>query len=416
MKLGRSFVIYLASSVVAGALPLALMPFLTHSLAPAQYGTMVTVLTIAALIGPVASWSTTSFVSVQYFKTDKTEFPALLSSVLLIPLVSTVLLATLFAALAAPLQTWFGVPAGWNIAIPLMAAALLMPQFAQTVLAMRGRAIGYAAFEIGTAALNFAGTILLVFWWQMGWQGRLVALAATSVLMTVLASVWLLRQGLLVARFAPAEVRGALRFGTGGVAHELASQASRLSDRLLIVALIGQAAVGSYAVAVQWSSIMLTVLAAFNRSWTAFLFSTLSRDEPGSAERVVRHSYIVWGAFLLFFVAFNVATPIGYRLLIDPSYHGSEGVVFWLTLGYFFNSIYITFVDYIFYLKRTHLLACITVFNLALNVILSYVLIGRFGAVGAAMAFTLTSFVVMIVTTITSHRLHPMPWFGWRFR
>lgn len=416
MKLGKNFAIYLASSVVSGALPLALMPFLTHRLTPEQYGTMVTVLTIAALIGPVVSWSTTSFVAVQYFKTDEAEFPALFSSVLLIPLASTVLLVLVFANGADILHAWFGVPAGWNLAIPLMAAALLMPQLAQTLLAMRGRAVGYAAFELCTAALNFAGTVLLVFWWNMGWQGRLIAMAATSLLLTGVAVIWLRRQGLLVARLALTEVRGALRFGIGGVAHELASQASRLSDRLLIVALIGQAAVGSYAVAVQWSSIMLTVLAAFNRAWTAFLFSSLASNEPGSTNRVVRYSYIVWGAFLLFFIAFNVATPIGYRLMIDPSYHRSIGVVFWLTLGYFFNSVYITFVDYIFYLKKTHILACITVFNLALNVTLSYVLIGHFGAIGAAMAFTLTALIVMVVTAITSHHLYRMPWFGRRSR
>lgn len=410
MKLGKNFVIYLASSVVAGALPLALMPFLTHSLAPGEYGLMVTITTIVALISPVVTWATTAYVGVQYFKIEPAGFPSFLTSVLLIPAINTAILFAIFLLGRHLFADWFGVPPSWSPVIPLMAAALLLPQIAQTILAMRDRALAFAAIEISGAMVNFFGTIAFVLWLGYGWEGRVLAAALASTALSIVTVFWFCRRGLLARRFSRAEFHGALRFGGGGVAHDLANQALRLGDRLLIITILGQVAVGIYAVAVQWSSIILTVLTAFNRAWVPFLFSALSTAAPGWANRLVRQTYLVWGAMLLLFIAFNIATPIGYNLLIDDRYHGSMPATFWLTLGYLFNGIYLTVVDYIFYLKKTHVLALITTFNLALNLTLSYFLIGIFGSVGAAIAFATTAFVVMCLTFMVSYRLHPMPW------
>jgi O-antigen/teichoic acid export membrane protein len=410
VKLGRNFVIYLASSVVSGALPLALMPFLTHSLTPVEYGIMVTVTTIVALIAPVVNWSITAYVGVEYFKTEADEFPALLSSVLLIPAINTVLLLIIAALTEHWLWSWLGVPPGWNLVIPLMAAALLLPQIVQTILGMRDRAISYAAYEVGQALIGFLATIVLVLGLGLAWKGRVIAAALASLALSGVATIWLYRQGFLVRRFAPAEFIAALRFGTGGVAHGLAGQALRLGDRLLIVALLGQAAVGTYAVAVQWSSIMLTALTAFNRAWVPFLFSNLSAAAPDWQNRLVRQTYLVWAVLLLFFIAFNVGTPIGYYLMVDGRYHNSMTAVFWLTLGYFFTGIYLTVVDFLFYLKKTHILATITVFNLILNTGLAFVLIRIYGSVGAAVAFAITSAIVTGLTFAVVYRLHPMPW------
>lgn len=410
MKLGRNFVIYLGSSIAAGALPLALMPFLTHNLAPSEYGVMVTITTVVALIGPVLNWATTSYVGVQYFKVSPDAFPEMFSSVLLLPAINFTLL-TAFSLLANVLLShWLDIPSRWVIAIPLMALLLFLPQMAQTILAMRDRALGFAAIELSGAFINFVGTIVLVLMLGMSWEGRIIAAAVSSSVLSVVAVTWFRRRGFIVWRFKAEELRGAFHFGGGGVAHDLASNALRLGDRLLIVTLIGQAAVGTYAVAVQWTTIMLTVLTAFNRAWVPFLFSRLSSEAPGSQEKVVRSTYLVWAGLFGFFILFNFVTPIGYHLLVDSRYHSSINAVFWLSLGFLFNGIYMTVVDYLFYLKKTHILAIITVFNLVMNMAIAYVLIGIRGPNGAAMAFAITAFIVMCLTFAISYRLHPMPW------
>lgn len=372
---------------------------------------MVTITTIVALIGPIVNWSTTGYVGVQYYKVEAADFPRFLSSILLIPLVNMAVLFAIFLLMRNLFADWLGIPSIWNLAIPFMGAAALLPQIAQTILAMRDRATSYALVEILGALINFLGTLILVLGLGFAWEGRVLAAALASTMLTVATLLWFQREGFLTRRFSPDDLVGSLRFGAGGVAHELASQALRLGDRLIIVTMLGQAAVGTYAVAVQWSSIMLTVLAAFNRAWVPFLFSALSKVEPGWANRIVRQTYLVWGAMLIFFMAFNVMTPLGYYLLVDNRYHSSMPASLWLTLGYLFNGIYMTVVDYIFFLKKTHILAMITTFNLALNIGLAYIFVGFWGSMGAAIAFACTAAIVMCLTFAISHRLHPMPWF-----
>jgi O-antigen/teichoic acid export membrane protein len=416
MNLGKNFIIHLSSIIISGVLPLILMPFLTHRLAPVDYGIMTTINTVVALTVPLLNWSTTSYIGVQYFKIRSEQFSSLLSSVLLIPIIHTVILLLVFTLARNLLSGWLGIPSGWNILIPPMALFMLIPLIVQVVLRMQDRVIFYAVIEISGALISFLGTIALVLCLGWGWEGRIIAGILASVILSLASIFWLFRKKLLILRFMSHEFKASLRFGAGGVAHELASQALRMSDRLLIVTLIGQVAVGTYAVAVQWSSIMLAALSALNRAWVPFLFSALSNVTPGSAERLVRQTYLVWAALLLLFIAFSIATPAGYHLLVDKRYHGSMAAAFWLTLGYFFNGIYVTIVDYIFYLKKTHILAMITVFNLLLNTGLAYFLIGIYGAQGAAIAFAITSAIVMCLTFVVSYKLHPMPWLRGIFR
>lgn len=410
MKLGRNFIVYLVSSGVAGVMPLALMPFLTHRLAPVDYGVMVTITTLVALVGPLVNWATTAFVGVRYFNVPASEFPSTLSSVLLVPVVNAAILLVLFIIARGALSTWLEIPAGWVAVVPVMALLLFLPSMGQTILSMRDRAIGFAAIEISGALVNFVGTIVLVLWLGWGWEGRIVAAVIASGALSLITLGWFLRVGFLTSRFARGEVKDAVRFGAGGVMHELASYALRLSDRLLIATLVGQAAVGVYAVAVQWTTIMMTVLIAFNRAWVPFLFKSLADDTPASRVRIVRYTYLVWVGLLAFWAVFALATPLGYDLLIDQRYHGSQSAAFWLSVGWLCHGLYLTFVDYLFYLKKTHILAGITVFSLALNVGTSYWLIGVIGANGAAVAFAITSFIVMGIVFAISQRLYPMPW------
>jgi O-antigen/teichoic acid export membrane protein len=113
------------------------------------------------------------------------------------------------------------------------------------------------------------------------------------------------------------------------------------------------------------------------------------------------------------FVVFNAVVPFIYVHFIDAKFSSSEPYVRWLSVGYFFMAVYMTYVDYIFYVKKTHLLSAITTFNLAANIGLNILLVHRYGAAGAPYAFATTMFLVMVLAFIVSRRVFPMPWFYW---
>jgi O-antigen/teichoic acid export membrane protein len=416
MSLGRSLSIYTLSSVVASGMPLLLLPVLTKHMSPADYGVVATLTTLIAFFTPPLMWGIHALCAVEFHRTATDRFPALFSTLLRIPAVTGLLLVASAWLLREPAAHWLQVPPAWLAAAPLFAALTLLPQLMSGLLRMRNQAWTFGAMELSNAVLTVAVTFWLVVGLGLTWSGRMYAAATAGITMSLVTVAWLRRNGYLVPGMDRPALRSALRFGAGVVPHDLFNQVIRLADRLFIVTLVGQASAGQYAVAAQVTSVMLVLLTAFNRAWSPYLFARLPNATDQTRMEIVRKSYQIVGGFAVFFLVFNALVPALYWLLIDPKFHDSQEYVFWLSLGYLFLSLYLTCVDYIFYEKKTHLLSLITFVNMSLNLSLNYVLIGRYGAKGAAMAFACTMFVVMALAFLVSRKLHPMPWFFWMKR
>jgi Na+-driven multidrug efflux pump len=68
-------------------------------------------------------------------------------------------------------------------------------------------------------------------------------------------------------------------------------------------------------------------------------------------------------------------------------------------------------VNYIFFIKKTHLISIITFSTAALNLVLNYFFITLYGSVGAAKATALCMFIEFVAVWMLANKLYPMPWF-----
>lgn len=413
MSLHRSFIIYTLSSMLASALPLALLPALTHHLSAVEYGMVATMTTLMAFCTPPLTWGAPSLVAIEHGKLGGEAFRAFLSSTLVIPLIALAVLS-LAAWIVAPwIAPRFEVPVEWFRAVPLIASLGVLPLVMTTLLRMRNEPVRFGLVEIGTAVLNVSLSLLFVVVLKWQWEGRMYGHIVTSGLIALVALIWLARQGLLTRAFERKALVDNFKFGLGLLPHDIGNQVIRLSDRLFLVAMVGLSGAGLYAVAAQVSSVALVMLSAFNRAWAPYLFPRLHNPTEETRRAIVRNSYGVMAGFAVFFVLFNLAMPCLYHWFIDPKFHASIEYVRWMSLGYFFTAIYLTYVDFIFYVKKTYLLSVITIINMTLNMALNYLMVRHFGTVGASMAFATTMFVVMCLAFGLSNRVFPMPWFPW---
>lgn len=410
MNIGRNVLIYTVSSLVAGAVPLLLLPIMTRYLTEQDFGAFAVVTTLIAIVTPALSWGTSALTSVEFYKMPAPRFAAAFSSFLLLPLASFAICLLLTALFGTWLGHWLELRLGWIAAAVLMALLALPQIYMCTLLRMRNEPYKYAAMEFGAALLTVGLTLSLIVGAHMDWTGRIYATGISSAVMCVISLWWLRRRGYLVARVDKESVRDATRFGAGVVLHDIGGQLIRYGDRLLLGVLLGLASTGQYAVAASIASMMLVMVAAFNRAWSPFIFARLSTGTDYDRREVVRMSYLAIGAFFVLFVCFNVATPLLYRWFVNAKFHDSMPYVLWLTLGYFFSAVYMTYIDYIFFLKKTYYLSFITSFNLACNLTLNYFLVKSYGAIGAAYAFCATMLLVTCLAFLIANRLQPMPW------
>ncbi len=186
-------------------------------------------------------------------------------------------------------------------------------------------------------------------------------------------------------------------------------------DRFLINTKLGLAEVGIYMVAVQLASAMGLVFDAINNAYVPWLFERLKRDHADEKHQVVRLTYWYFLiALSMAGVAFLVG-PVAIRMIAGDRYAAAGGVIGWLALGQAFVGMYLMVTNYIFFSMKTGRLALITFSSGLLNVALLFLLIGRWGIVGAAMASALALGVRFLWTWYEAQQRHPMPWFNFKF-
>ena len=112
--------------------------------------------------------------------------------------------------------------------------------------------------------------------------------------------------------------------------------------------------------------------------------------------------------FLVLFLTLLV--PFVFDNFIDKKFEKAQIYVFWISLSFAFSGMYKMVTNYIFYIKKTYILAWVTFFSSIINLILNYFLITKYGPVGVAIATALTSFIFFVLTWYISNRLYSMPW------
>lgn len=128
--------------------------------------------------------------------------------------------------------------------------------------------------------------------------------------------------------------------------------------------------------------------------------------------QIVRVSYIIILGLLAILLFLTFAAPLFFKHLINVKYQEGIRYVFWVGLGYFFWGVYVVFAGYIYFFKKTKILGFLAIVNVVLNIALNYLLISKFGAIGAAYATCISFFVVMLIIMKFSTKFVQLPWFN----
>ena len=75
-------------------------------------------------------------------------------------------------------------------------------------------------------------------------------------------------------------------------------------------------------------------------------------------------------------------------------------------IGFLFQSLYFLYTNYLFYYKKTKVLAMITFLGAILNLILNYILIKKLGVIGVAYSTAITYLLFFITVVIVSKKIY----------
>lgn len=399
-KLSSNILIYGATNGIKSLVPLFLLPILTAYLSLEQYGELSIIEVTILFLTPFILLNINSAINVEFFKRSKDELSGYVTNALSISFLLFCCLFILSIIFTPFVSTALHIDALLVVWIPVFILLRVVPNVLLGIFQVSDQARKFSLYTIGQTIFDFGLSYMLVAVYQLGYLGRLEGMYTSFGLATLMGIYLLYKMG-YIGRFTLEYSRDILRFGAPLIPHAIGGTVMAMSDRYFISYYIGNEEVGLYTVAYQLSALMLLVGMSVNQAWSPMLYGFLRANDK--MPQIIKYSL----GLALFFIAVGAGVylfrDLLFAFLVDQKFYPAKEFFAWLLLGFVFQSLYFLVTNFLFFEKRTALLAKITFSGAVLNIVLNYLLIQQFGTIGVAyataitwMAFCMTVFLVVI--------------------
>lgn len=199
-------------------------------------------------------------------------------------------------------------------------------------------------------------------------------------------------------------VRDVLKMGLPITVYMTASAAMMSLDKLILKSFLPLSSVGLYTLGYKLGFVMSVVVVSINRAWLPNYYELMNQT-VSSRTYEVKRMFCLWVTFLgAICVAASAWSDEAVRIMTAPAFYPAASVVPAILLAFFFQGVYHFMVGPLFYFKRTGLLPVITVTGAAANVALNFLLIPRYGIMGAAGAALLSFFLLALLAYFAGRR------------
>lgn len=352
---------------------------------------------------------------IAYFEQKRARFREYVSTALVLIVGLAVGVSGLVLIFSRAIGGGTGLGTIWLLFAVVTAASQAILAVFMGLLQIREQTWAFGFLQIVTAILNVLLTFLLVLVFQFQWEGRVIAIMVSSVLVGVGSFIFwgLVREGIRL-NFDRAIARELLAFGIPLIPHMLSAWILTAVDRLFLNGLVGLSATGVYTVGQQVSSIIMVSTVTFNQAWVPYLYRTLNSGKDDEKRKIVRLTYIYFFAIMVFALLVGLVAPWILGILVGDRFLMAAEFIRWIAVGYAFNGAYYMVTNYLFFRKRTGLLSYVSTTSALVSVIGNVVLIRLNGAIGAAQAGVLSFAIMFLLTWAMAARVQPMPWWpGW---
>lgn len=383
-------------------------PIFTRLLGTSQFGTYslfnswVLILTCLMGLSIHASVGTGLY-------TFKERYVSFRNSILL----SSSLICVAEIALVSLCRHWLSEATGFSVGIVIIIAvtafAHYVVNFAQGCFIYEKKAGRNLILSVSLSIISVLLSIYLIYKFPADtrYLGRVYGTVITYLVVAIV--VWLM----LFLEKPTGINKEYLKFGIAVgfpiVFHSLSQQVLGQSDRVMMQAFeIPTAQIGIYSLFYTLSSVLSTVLNAFNNSWCPFYYDDVSEEKWDVLNKKSKNYIELFTALAVGFLLLSREVSC---LMADESYWTGIKVIPILTFAVYFIFMYQFPVNFEFFHKKTKIIALGTIGAGVLNIILNAFLIPVWGMYGAALATAISYLALFfahyfIVTHMRGHKFH----------
>lgn len=406
----RAFVLYVAAFALAGATPLLLLPVLTRMLTPAELGVATGFLVAALLIANVAGLSAHGLVAVRFFKMERSAFARLVGVALRAVLVSHVIVLALMWPAREWLEATFELPGSIWLLATLAALVLSLNQTFLAMFQIAGEPAGYLKSRALQSLTELTLCVVILLFLAQDERARVYSFVVAVALAAGYGLRFACRRGYIGAGGGRADLITVLRYGLPLLPHLMAGTGITYLDRVIVGATLGAKELGLYTAAAQIGLVMMLVIEPLNKALMPWLYAKLALNDAAVNLRVVRATYLSYVALALLGAIVAGAGVLFFDVIVGSQYHTAKMLVPLIVVGFVFQGMYYSVVNYVFYAEKTGHLSFVTSAVVIVGTLLSYTLVVQLGLLGAALAFAVNNLLLFLATWLLSMRAVNMPW------
>ncbi len=411
MSVAKNMTIYLSSSILSKSIPFLLLPILTKYLSPAEYGTLSIFLISISIYGAFIGMHSHVNIAKNYYKMERSELAKVVGNILYILVVTLVIYFLLTFGIYTQFDTVFSIPTELLLIVPFMAFMQMINNLNTTILRNEQRAYMFGVFEVSLTAVVMAVTVLSLVVLGFGWYSQVVGIFVAGVIFSIIGFIYMSKRGYITLEFDKDKIRSILNISVPLIPHVLGGLVIAASDRLFIEQMVSLEAVGLYAVGYSFGMIVMLFTDAFIKAWSPWFYKNLANPTDSKKIKIVKYTYVfVIGLFVLAGLI-SVVAEFMLPYFVDEKFYGASEFIFWVALGYAVRGVYQIFFPYLVHISRTSFLATSTVLAALVNLVLNYIFINIFGAIGAAYATVVAFTVSALLVFWYQQKNYYMPWF-----
>ena len=397
-------VLYTIFSFVNSGFSFILVLILAKFLSPYEYGQLNLFTTFVTLVNIIIPLCTVSYITVSFFQRTK----IIVRQIITTALGTTTLMLALLSVLLVLFPHFFVRCLGFPLADIWFGLLICYFQVFYTlnldIWRLEEQPLKYGIFSLSFATCNFILTFALIVYYKLGWEGRIYAWFLLGLLYFVISFVFLIKRNYLHISIPPLSlIKETLVYSIPLVPHSLSFWLKQGMDRYIINFFHDPSAVGYFSFALNIAAIIGIIGTAFNATNSVYLYKQLSLGYNNVKNTLRRQIHLMT---LVFFAVSVLVALLAWGIItfIVPQYAISLQYVLPLTLGAFFQCIYLLWVNYLFYYKRTTQLMMIT-FSTALLQCGFSIWLTRYSPLYTAIISMIISGITVALVIYTSKRI-----------
>ncbi len=398
----RSIGIYTITNFLTKASSFFLLFLYTNPkyITPSENGLLTLFSTGVVFLMPFLSMGIIHSASTDFFKLKKDEFKTFFTTSLIIPFTIMVLAIIILFFFRYNLVAAYGFPIFFFWLLPLLTFFNFCNEQVLSMIRNNNEPKNFFKVNGSKVLIEMSISVILVVFFAWRWEGRIAGIFFAYGTITVYAFYYFSKKGYIIGKINKKYLYSELIYAIPLITMQFGIFCMNASDKFFLSHYINDnnETVGIYNVAWVFASVLSILCNAMLHYIFPNIYSTLSGNNINY--KSIRKNFLLFVSVMLCgLVGLIIFIPIAYKYFINYRYNLAMDYYYILCLGVFVWSINYFFYSFLLYYKQKRKLFGLSLFSIAVSLLLYNFFIQWWGPKGAALA-NLTTYVIVFCMTL----------------